>query len=349
MKKIFAIALALVMVLSMASAFAMTCTAGYDWNCATTTTKCGKGAIEVIPYVKVNNACGGTDWQLSECASAINDDDVFYAVKLTVDANASDEWWNAAAASLTFKGMASNVPATFALSLKWKDLKKAIATEETEDEANTFYYDFAASGWDIVNDNFEFDVTGKHVDNVPVEKASKAKVCAKLTSEFDLDDMMGIKGKKVDVSDWGVSYYKESGDEKGDYLAFDFYKNGTWEKKGVYVYLDNDSDKVVKVMVQYNDKNYWYVGLDSNGLLKRDGGYETTTCAPGKLVVDVFNYFGFGFGTCITEKAIAANFGWDDKVEDCFAWGDKAPAVVDAECVVAIPKTGDASVLAWLF
>ena len=32
-----------------------------------------------------------------------------------------------------------------------------------------------------------------------------------------------------------------------------------------------------------------------------------------------------------------------------FSWSDKGASIVDAECVVAIPKTGDASVLAWLF
>jgi len=59
--------------------------------------------------------------------------------------------------------------------------------------------------------------------------------------------------------------------------------------------------------------------------------------------------FKLDFGTCITDKAVKANFAWEDKVENCFSWSDKVQAVVDAECVVAIPKTGDASVLAWLF
>ncbi|MBR4019238.1 MAG: hypothetical protein IKK12_06775, partial [Clostridia bacterium] len=60
-------------------------------------------------------------------------------------------------------------------------------------------------------------------------------------------------------------------------------------------------------------------------------------------------FFGLEIGTCVDADLIAANFGWEDEQEACFSWSDKAASIVDAECVVAIPKTGDASVLAWLF
>jgi len=78
---------------------------------------------------------------------------------------------------------------------------------------------------------------------------------------------------------------------------------------------------------------------------------NTTECSvefAAKVNKD-FNMAACGLDTCITKKNIKANFGWDDAQEDCFDWSDKGASVVDTECVVAIPKTGDASVLAWLF
>ena len=106
MKKIFAIALAVVMVLSMASAFASNCTAGFDWTCATSVNKCGKATVEVIPYVKANDSCGGFKWVPNTCAGAVNTDVVHYVVKMSVDANPDKEWFDAATFSLTAKGLA---------------------------------------------------------------------------------------------------------------------------------------------------------------------------------------------------------------------------------------------------
>ena len=97
MKKIFAIALAVVMVLSMASAFARSecATWGTDWSCVADDVWCGQGKVEVVPYVVVNTACG-YDYQVSDCASAINGENVYWAVELTVEANADPAWWGAA-------------------------------------------------------------------------------------------------------------------------------------------------------------------------------------------------------------------------------------------------------------
>ncbi|MBR5293060.1 MAG: hypothetical protein IKU32_09165 [Clostridia bacterium] len=298
MKKIFAIALALVMVLSMASAFASACTTGFDWSCATTNTYCGKGSIEVVPYVKTNNSCEGYDWQVSECASAVNSENVYYAVKLTVDAYADSEWWAAAKATLSYKGMVKAAPA---LTLKWDDLKAAIVAEETEDVANTFYYDFTAKAWVLVNDDFEFGDAYVKVEEV--EKAANAKVCAKLTSS--------AAGKAGVVGDYYVT------------------ANAT----SIKVYNEKDGKLLVTYTIK-NEKVYKIEYTEECG----EATYETIKA-----------FFGLEINTCVTLKAIQANFGWDDKVEDCFAWGSKAASIVDAECVVAIPKTGDASVLAWLF
>jgi len=106
MKKIFAIALALVMVFSMASAFALSnCATGFDWSCPVENTDCGKAKFEVVPYVKVNNGCGWFDWQVSDCATAINSENVYYALRLTVDAFVNDAWYALASVDVELDGL----------------------------------------------------------------------------------------------------------------------------------------------------------------------------------------------------------------------------------------------------
>ncbi|MBQ3131932.1 MAG: hypothetical protein IJC24_04400, partial [Clostridia bacterium] len=60
-----------------------------------------------------------------------------------------------------------------------------------------------------------------------------------------------------------------------------------------------------------------------------------------------FNLSGCGTGTCIDAEIVERNFGWDDELENCFKWSNKGASVVNPECVVAIPKTGDVSVVAY--
>ena len=54
-------------------------------------------------------------------------------------------------------------------------------------------------------------------------------------------------------------------------------------------------------------------------------------------------------GTCMTGDAIKAHFGWDDDgaAKSCKTWNKDAVAIANAECQVAIPKTGDVSVVAY--
>jgi len=300
MKKIFAIALALVMVLSMASAFALNnCSGAFAWGCPADYDNCGKGKVEVIPYVKVNTACDGVDWQVSTCATAINTENVFYAVKLTVEAHADDAWWemtngyaddNWGQVEMSYDGVTAGAAVLAIPASVWAD----------EDEAVAYYYNFNTNAW--VEDDKDFEMGGAYIKQTAVTEADEAEVCAALVSEHD------------GFGDW----------EYGDY---DVKVTTT----GITV-----TDGTNTVWMNYE-------------LGKKITAVSTTKDAFFAQVVSDFNLGSCAVGTCVTEDNIQDNFGWDDEFESCFAWSDKGAAVVDAECVVAIPKTGDASVLAWLF
>jgi len=311
MKKIFAIALALVMVLSMASAFASPCTAGFDWT-KVDTTACGKAKVEVVPYVKVSNGCGGYDWQVSECAGSVKDEKVYFAIRLTVDADMDMEWWNKAALTISSTGMTSNYTKA-ALD------KTGVASSDKE---AVYYYKWEGSGsWvkvgteagqiDVADDVEAASAVSVYMKGMEVADSSKAKVCVNLNSTGN-DFVRGTVGK----------YYVEYITENGQLVLKVWEKQTAKNPLAVYTIVN---DKVVKV-------DYTNAG----------------SCAPYD-VASIKAFFGIYEGTTITTKLVNKNFGWDNKISDCNTWSSNVTAIVDTDCVVAIPKTGDASVLAWLF
>ena len=311
MKKIFAIALAVVMVLSMTAAFALNnCSGTFSWACPADVDNCGKGNVEVVPYVKVNVACDPYfDYEVSTCAAAVAQENVYYALKLTVDANADDLWWAVADLTMTYKGVTTQRTVADPV---WATLKAAIANNKSASSANTFYYNFVSDSWDLVTSTFEFKAA-QHLDlTAVVTKPSTAKVCAKLESED--------------------SGYNAAGWTYGDYTVTITRPSATADKQGSLTVAN-------KTGASFNMT--WVDG--------KVNAITATSEAFMNEVKSVFNLGGCVVGTCVTNDIIQGNFGWKDKFESCFAWSTKGASVVDAECVVAIPKTGDASVLAWLF
>ena len=310
MKKIFAIALALVMVLSMASAFASECNVGpYDWTCSTSSTNCGKATVEIIPYVKTNAACDEFSYVESDCAAAINGENVYYAIKLTIDEDIDTEWWNAAKLSFEVNGMEQD----------WDIDDWAKPTLNADDEEDGWvYYHKINTGWVEATEDSDFDIADV-INKSVVKEYAKAEVCLTLKSEN--------KFTKATVGDYFVTWVDNPQSDGGKWnnaLVFES------DDGIVRLFMDKD-DKVQKITAELKD------------------GAWTTDAALINDVLASYN-FGCGYGLCITYDAVKANFGWKDKVESCFAWKTQnAMAVVDSECVVAIPKTGDASVLAWLF
>lgn len=304
MKKIFAIALALVMVLSMASAFALNnCFGNFSWTCPTKTNYCGRGTVEVVPYVKLNNGCGGYDWQVNTCATAINTEKVYFAIKLNVEANPDSSanhiqaawWWDQATLKVSTVGV------------DYAGFEKAMTTihngiDWTAKKAKEYYFNFVTEQWDEVEDATEDVATlNNFVKEAVVTKATKAKVCAELISEH---------------SGLGTWTY-------GDYTVNVNLNKITFTKDGNTVEITITDGKVTGI-----------TGKDT-------------------AVAEVFADFGLtgcGFGTCINKDNIKANFGWDDtdgKLKKCFSWSDKGASVVNPDCKIEIPKTGDVSVVAY--
>ena len=332
MKKIFAIALALVMVLSMASAFASQCTTGpYDWSCATSTTNCAKATVEVIPYVTTNAACNDLSYVESDCAAAINGENVYFALKVTVPADIDREWLDTAKLTLSVKGMKSVNGKTAIdgkkfvegfkgdVQLTTASVDALLNTDEGED-GWVYYYKLDGSGtgaWHEATENENFDIADV-MNKAVVNEYAKAKVCFTIESKNEFTT--------ATVGDYDVTYGVPSA-------------TGNYSEYAKYLKVEGENGDVTLLMD----------AKDKVQLIVADASECSTDAAVIKEVLDAFN-LGCGYGVCITADAVAANFGWNDKQEECFAWKTQnAMAVVDAECVVAIPKTGDASVLAWLF
>jgi len=314
MKKIFAIALALVMVFSMASAFALSAcdTRAFAWGCLVEDTYCGKAVIEVVPFAHVNDACDKDAYVANECAAAILDENVYFGFKLTVDAYPDAEWFASAYIDVKAAGI-DNVEKKYdkVADFDWDGVVM------TEDEAVTYWYCQTAGKW-VAEEDVEFDRNGA-VFSAVVTKAADAEVCAKLVAFYNGYDFVNT------VGDYEVAFAVASGT---DYVPAtkDAFVGG--EFNGVMI-VGKDNDVVI----------YEVVAGEIMEVLQSTKGFAAE-------VASVLN-LGCGLDVCVNDDNILANFGWDEEQEDCNPWSSKGAAVVDPECVVAIPKTGDVSVVAY--
>ena len=328
MKKIFAIALALVMVLSMASAFAMTCNTNYDWSCATTTYDCGKVKIEVVPFIRSNTACTGeSDFMQNTCAAAVVGERVYYGIKLTVDANLNKEWYaTLKTMTVTQKNLSSAFGST-AEEGTWTAELPSFNFASNDGKGGVYWH--VAGATDAAAWTKDADFNNNNVEAKWALK-SNVKVCAKLTAVNEFS--------KADVGGYTVQY-------KNNTLTF------TKKDNKAVVYLNGD-DKVQKIEVTLNYKDtdaktITFVADNGTAFVANNGDLYGYSCNEGAFLKGIVDFFKFNFGTCMTKKAINANFGWNDEIESCFTWSKNGTAIVNPECKVEIPKTGDASVIAY--
>jgi len=385
MKKIFAIALALVMVLSMASAFAASdCFVwGKDWSCTVkdNTPWCGKGSVEIVPLVKVNTACGW-EFQVNECAGAVRSEEVYYAVKLTVDAYPDKDWWTEANLFIDDEAFGWDrtndngldfVYGPDANGIAWNllaDDEVAGKIDMTAKKEVVYYASFKTNangvqeftGWvDLANTDKEYKADADALGNgdkslnlkdvayrqpVPVEDLKCGEtyeayeICATLSSFYD-------GASKVAYNKLGGYYYAFS-----RYPAFDDADEVEDENDGytgtLTVWAQDEDDET---MDSTKAENMVVFTVADGAIVNANWNFPELKDNE-KFYVKVMEDLGFtacGTAPCVTYMNVLNNFGWNDAFKSCTDWSDKAASVVDAECVVAIPKTGDASVLAWLF
>lgn len=339
MKKIFAIALALVMVLSMASAFAAVgnCNAKWDWSC--TTSKCGVAKATTEMYVRANTIEG---WQKSDCAAVVVGADVGFAVKVQFDDDVNPQWFNHAntllqldvskVGTLYYGAGAGTAAWTGAGSIfgNGKTFAMAGLTSASAVSGKTYYYDFASGNLVGSFDPATCVAWGK-------AQTTAAEACARVAYDFD------GTGMAIDYGKYTVEVYP----------------NGTITVNGVthtYSYViavrsgSNEGkfgidNGVVKAI--YDGTNLYgalagdvFYGVDANGNFTDKG----TICS---FLKDMMVFTGLNFGTCVNADTIKANFGWYNKSWNCTNYNKNALAVVNPECQVAIPKTGDVSVVAY--
>lgn len=340
MKKIFAIALALVMVLSMASAFAtLQCDPKWDWAGTTYTYDCGTAQIFVDEYVRANTACG-YELVANSCAAAIEGERVYYVVRLVVPENINEDWYTNAIANslkLSFTNLASDLQ----LTPKLDTLYFGLPSWNTVKEGGTFYLKASADGtnavYPYVYDDDWADSFSENVVRYAWVTRSCAKVCAEIKSKSN--------GQSVQAYGWTVVY-----DATNKTLLF------TRDTTAVAIFLKNDKVNYIEAL-KTGGTTIVVNGYRSGDMTTLTGYEKGTQAAPGvwgsdcddlaKAVLEIFKTFNLGFDTPVTEKGIKKNFGWKDTVKDCTDYKANGTAIVDPECKVQIPKTGDASVVAY--
>lgn len=344
MKKIFAIALALVMVLSMASAFAAnvpgTCSWG-SWDCPTTSIKCGIAKAEVVQYTLTNNCY--ERYEISKnCPAVVIGIPVFYAIKVTFEENVNQDWFNDENTKLVVTtkdlGVDNNTNNNGLGQMNWA-LKDFVSYNDVK-KGGTFYMARTAgtNNYTLVK---EADFDSATCIYTGVAQKTSAKVCANVEFKFN-----GI-GKELAFGDYTVLVGNNG--------------NTIWVKNKTYMAQLTVSDgKLGKAEIasagiwgQNFVANKTYYGYNKDGLLAtmvgNDLKWESPNCGEAAFLLDVFKTFKFDFSTCITADGIKSFFGWDDDgaFKHCVTWNKNAVALVNPECKVEIPKTGDASVVAY--
>ena len=330
MKKIFAIALALVMVLSMASAFAAaslpgTCDWG-SWDCTTYTSRCGIAKAQVVKFIRTNDCDPFVE---SNCAAVVKGEKVYFGVKVVFDENVNEQWYtdNGTNLDITFSKLVTADGGTTAVADRTDKSIVVTGKDYKAVSGKTFWYDFVA---DTLVEEFSNDCVGWGYAG-----STGVKVCANV--DFDED------GKDF-VVDLGKYTAKYDTTKKAIYVK----DNATAEE----AWFDVTTGKLMGIEVAGNKIYNAYANGKFYGVKYNDNKTEATLIADGEAcsyLPAMMQFLGLEFGDCVTEEGIQNFFGWkdDEAFKACATWSKNASSIVDTECVVSIPKTGDVSVVAY--
>ena len=325
MKKIFAIALALVMVLSMTSAFAGVGTCGLVDAYTCPTVGCGVAKAEVVKFVADNSADGFAE---NDCAGVVKNHNVYFGVKVTFDADVNEQWFAHANTKLVVKTSDGNKNAEVtAVDKKLDSIVDGKSASQVS--GKTYWYDFDAqklvSSWNT-------DCVFKTL----VAANTKANVSAYVAYDFDgLDTWIDYGTFKVFVA------------SNTDAIEITV-------KKGTDTMVVNVVGGEVKYVeldggVYYMSKGNLLFDKGAsvaNGVYTAGTGVGTAnlTCSDLNALMALIN---IEFGDCVNKSVVKKIFGWSNDDPVAATWNKDAVAIVDANCVLSIPKTGDVSVVAY--
>ena len=364
MKKIFAIALALVMVLSMASAFAFVGKCGdYAWTCSTV--GCGVAKAEVVTFVANNTL---DMYQESSCAAVVVNQPIFYGVKVTFDKDVNKQWYYHVKTQLNIKE--SNVTN----GMNWKSIDNGnmsfytMTGDKAADASGTTY-------WVQFNSN---GTPEKLVSTFDPTKCVKKVIASNTRAEVSANVLYDFNGV-TRGSDANLTYHnnlENLSDEWIDYGDFKVrvYKNAGGPGKIEYAITVNQGSNYITVWVIGGVAKYvtetnaangvptgeaWYSSFDGttfkgikgtlDSAYETASGTETSTAASCSIIDDLMALINISLGNCVNSTTIKNIFGWENGSANKATWNKDAVAIANAACQVAIeiPKTGDASVIAY--
>jgi len=345
MKKYFALVMAIVMMASMSGAFALVCDGNWNWACPTDSYNCGKASIEIVEYVRQSTDCG-TELVPNDCAVALGGERAYYAIKLTVPADINKDWYVSAyknGVEVAYTNIATGANLKVEKEVKdyfnlptWSDVEgggvfylDAIDTDTTPATLSD-----AADDWDKAAD-FK---ASEHVFEQWVLRGC-AKVCATIKADAENALTYNVKGYTITIS-----------------TLTDLDKNNatiTIEKGAKKVQLNlvngeidtaTTSEATNVIFNAYDEGAKEFVGLNTASDTNVRAGIG---CVPGKFLYEALSTFGLNFGTCITKTSWKANLGFKDTIKACSDYSSQGTAIVDVNCEIEIPKTGDVSVIAY--
>ncbi len=353
MKKIFAIALALVMVLSMASAFAFVGKCGdYTWTCSTV--GCGVAKAEVVQFV-ANNTLDG--YQESSCAAVVVGQPIFYGVKVTFDKDVNKQWYYHTNTQLNVK--ATNVKEEY--NWKYGNDSSLSFYDMTGDKAadasgNTYWLEFS---------------TGNLLSTFDPSKCVRSSVAANTRAEISANVLYDFNGVTAGT-DAGLTYADNPEALSTEWIDYGDFKvrvgkstsgqpeYGITIKKGTdeaTIFVVNGVAKYVATTMNPGEDGKYYSSFDGTTLKGIEGklengeakGAETSTAANCSVIDDLMALVNIKLGNCVNADTIKAIFGWSNGSASKATWNKDAVAIANAACQVAIeiPKTGDASVIAY--